>query len=548
MSRTPACLRQALIGIRFFTRIYMLMVVLIGFMGAGKSTVGRIVADLLGVSFVDTDVFIERHEGRTIREMFDLHGEAYFRQIERAAVTELLEDRASVLALGGGAPMDREIRALLGGHTVVYLHVPYEQALVRVHGDSYRPLLHGSGVRQIYDSRMPVYESTATIRVETDGRRPDDVAREVLHRLAPTPNLRDGSSCLVTAVGGTYFAHAGPGVTARAVDLIPNAAAAESVVIISATQDEQISDSIASQLDGHSVIRATVDDHERSKSFSTVARLAEQMATQMVHRNDLVIGVGGEVVCEIAGLVAALFNRGIPLALVPTTLVAQADSAIGGKNAISLPQGRNLIGTIYQPVAVVADTAVAARKDQRGYSAGLAEIVKHALLQGTDAVNAVMSLAGALRGRDPAAVNQAVRVSQEFKAAVVSRDDRETGDRVFLNYGHTFAHAIEWATGVDGSDDGAPIAIGMMAAAHVSHIQGRMSAAEVEVHRDLLVALGLPTSATVDVDRLEAAWMRDKKYDHGVRLVLLDRIGVPRRGCTATREELATALAALAPG
>ncbi len=524
------------------------MVVLIGFMGAGKSTVGRIVADLLGVPFVDSDVLIERREGRSIREMFDLHGEPYFRQIERTVVSELLEDPDSVLALGGGAALDPEIGRLLASHTVVYLQVPYDQAMQRINGDAFRPLLQTSGVRDVYDRRLPIYESLATIRVDTAGRRADDIAVDILRVLVPPPVLPDASSRLVATVGGTYFVHAGAGLSASVRELVPGSGDAEKLVLVSADSDAAVADAVATQFAPDQVVRITVDDHESSKTFETIARIAEQMADHAVHRSDIVVGVGGEVVCEISGLVASLFNRGMPLALVPTTLVAQADSALGGKNAISLPQGRNLIGTIHQPTAVVADTAVAAGSGQRGYSAGLAEIAKHALLEGPAAVASVMSLAARLREREAAAVYEAVCRSQEFKAAIVCRDERETGERAFLNYGHTFAHAIEWLMGLDASDDGTPVAVGMMAAAHLAQVQGRLTGEDVDVHRRLLDALGLATRARIDVDRLQDAWMRDKKYDHGVRLVLLDGIGTPVRGRTATRDELSAALAALADG
>lgn len=159
------------------------MVVLIGFMGAGKSTVGRIVADLLGVPFIDSDVLIEQREGMSIRSMFDTYGEPHFRAVERAVVTELLGDDRAVLALGGGAALDPAIRAMLVSHTVVYLQVPYRQALDRVRDDRYRPLLRTAGVRELYDTRLPVYESVATIRIDTGRRRPDDIAREIVSAL-----------------------------------------------------------------------------------------------------------------------------------------------------------------------------------------------------------------------------------------------------------------------------------------------------------------------------------------------------------------------------
>jgi shikimate kinase/3-dehydroquinate synthase len=223
-----------------------------------------------------------------------------------------------------------------------------------------------------------------------------------------------------------------------------------------------------------------------------------------MHKNDLVIAVGGEAIGDIAGFVAATFNRGMPLCLVPTTLAAQADSAIGGKNAINLGLGRNLVGTIRQPVVVISDIEVACANPGRGSR------------------------------------------PVEIKADIVSRDERARGDRLFLNYGHAFAHAIELVRDAAADDQGEAVALGMMAAAYLAFRQGRIPEAVVDQHRQLLAGLGLPVTGEFRLQDLQRAWMRDKKYLHGIRFVVLNALGRPESGVTADEATLQLVLGDLA--
>jgi shikimate kinase/3-dehydroquinate synthase len=243
--------------------------------------------------------------------------------------------------------------------------------------------------------------------------------------------------------------------------------------------------------------------------------------------------------------VASTFNRGMRLCLVPTTLVAQADSAVGGKNAINLGLGRNLVGTIHQPVVVISDTEVACANAGRGYQAGLAEIAKHAIVSPSDLLVYLRGALGPLVSRDLAAVGAAATRSVEIKADIVSRDEREQGDRLVLNYGHTFAHAIELIR--DETDDqGEAVALGMMAAAYLAFRQGRIPASVVEQHRQIIAGLGLPVRGEFRLPDMLKAWVRDKKYRHGIRFVVLNDLGRPESGVTADEATLAGVLSDLA--
>jgi shikimate kinase / 3-dehydroquinate synthase len=256
--------------------------------------------------------------------------------------------------------------------------------------------------------------------------------------------------------------------------------------------------------------------------------------------------VGGEVICEIAGFVASTFNRGMKLCLIPTTLVAQADSAVGGKNAINLDQGRNLVGTIHQPIVVISDIDEACANVERGFKAGLAEIAKHALISPSDLLGHLQARLGPIVSRDPEAIQSAATRSVEIKADIVSRDEREQGDRVYLNYGHTFAHAIELVQGVTADDQGEAVALGMMAAAYLAFRQGRVPRTVVEQHRQLITGLGLPVQGEFNLPDMLQAWMRDKKYRHGIRFVVLNQLGQPESGVTADQATLEGVLSDLA--
>jgi 3-dehydroquinate synthase/shikimate kinase/3-dehydroquinate synthase len=292
--------------------------------------------------------------------------------------------------------------------------------------------------------------------------------------------------------------------------------------------------------------RVALPDTQASKTFGSAGYLADFLAGHAIHRDDLIVAVGGEAICDIAGFVAATFNRGMRLCLVPTTLVAQADSAVGGKNAINLESGRNLVGTIHQPVVVISDTEVACANAGRGFKAGLAEIAKHALISSSDLLAHLRAGLGAIVAGDLEAVGSAATRSVEIKADIVSRDEREQGDRLFLNYGHTFGHAIELARGVTADDQGEAVALGMMAAAHLSLRQGRVPRALVDQHQEILAGLGLPVRGEFRLQDLQQAWMRDKKYRHGIRFVVLNGLGRPESGVTADEATLRGVLGDLA--
>ena len=272
----------------------------------------------------------------------------------------------------------------------------------------------------------------------------------------------------------------------------------------------------------------TVPAGEASKSAEQVTSLWEQMLALGADRTTVVVALGGGVIGDLAGFAAASFARGIPLLQVPTSLLAQVDSSVGGKVGINLPGAKNMVGAFWQPLGVVIDTEVLSTLPEREYLSGLAEVVKYGVILDEAFFAYLEANREPLRGRDAAVLREVVARCCRLKAQVVEQDEREeTGVRAVLNYGHTFAHAIESATGYGTLLHGEAVSIGMQCAARLAERLGRIGADVTHRQREQLLALGLPIDVpSVPHDRLVELMANDKKVAHGrLRFVLPSRLG-----------------------
>jgi 3-dehydroquinate synthetase/shikimate kinase len=462
-----------------------------GFMGAGKSTAARAAARELGVEPVDTDERLAWALDEPLESFFDRAGEAEFRAREETCVLEALAGaRGAPVALGGGALGSERVREALGSHTVVWLDVDPRAAWHRVSGGG-RPLARDrAAFEALHAERLPVYERAADAILPASDR---DVVRAALPYLLALADAPAGT-CMVWArsASGDYPVLAGPALLETGWFPVEGRRFA-------------VSDTNVWELHGRHLEpvagTALVEPGEASKTIASAERVWRGLAQQGATRDDLVVGLGGGVVGDLAGFCAATYQRGVRVVHVPTTLVAQVDSAYGGKTGVDIPEAKNYVGAYHQPAAVLVDPAALLTLPPEELAAGYAEVVKTALIAGGRLWERVREGAGG------AAQPDVVLACARTKLAVVERDERDAGRRQVLNLGHTVGHAIETAAGYGRYRHGEAVALGLLAALRLSG-QSELRAEVAE----LLAAHGLPARLEgVDVPAVLDALARDKK-------------------------------------
>jgi shikimate kinase/3-dehydroquinate synthase len=515
------------------------MIVLVGFMGAGKSTVGQMLARRLGLPFKDTDAMLVERTGSSISDIFSGRGEPAFREIEREVVAEVLAGEEAVVSLGGGALTDPRTEHDLEACTVIHLFVDLDEALRRVGGDGERPLLSGD-VRTLYGRRLGAYEVAADDVIQTDDLTPDEAVEEILHRLNRKPTFRDPeieelpplpatTRVEVAAASRQYDVIVGAGLIDRTAEYVFAPTDAEKAFVITHPSLLEFAGRVTKSYEtqGLEAIVVDVPEGEQSKSVSAAARSYDLLNSERATRHDLVVGVGGGVVTDLAGFVASTFNRGMEVAHVPTTLLGQVDAAVGGKTAVNLAEAKNKVGTFHQPVGVLCDVETLQSLPDEEMASGLAEVVKYGLIADGWLLETVLHDAGRLVRRDTGLLSEVVARSVNVKAEVVAEDEKDSGRRAVLNYGHTIGHAIESISEYREFRHGEAIALGMMGASFIAQEMWDTNDELVSAHADALSAAGLPTNATLDVHAIEEALARDKKYRRGVRFVLLRELARP---------------------
>jgi shikimate kinase/3-dehydroquinate synthase len=471
-------------------------------MGAGKSTGARSLAAALGAEAVDTDRELEQRLGEPVDSFFDREGEDAFRAREEELVLELLaRGEVPVVALGGGALGSMRVREALVTHTVVHLEVEPDEAWRRASGKG-RPLARDRGrFAQLHGDRVALYESVADAVLPPGDR---DTLRRALPALRALESAPAGTRLVwASASSGEYPVFLGRGLI-EAGFFYP--AGGRRLVVT----DENVAR--AQPFEGDERIVAMPG--EEHKSIHAAEFVLRALAQADAERGDIVVAVGGGVVGDLAGFCAAVYQRGMRHVQVPTTLVAQVDSAYGGKTGVDLPEGKNYVGAFHQPSAVICDPAALDTLPAEELCAGYPEVVKTALIAG-----------GPLwaRVRQGGEVDAGVILGCiRTKLAVVGEDERDSGRRQALNLGHTVGHAIEAATGYMRYRHGEAVAIGLLVALRLS---GREPLrAEVA---ELLAAHGLPRSFSgASTDEVLELVERDKKRAGGrVPFVLVEAPG-----------------------
>jgi shikimate kinase/3-dehydroquinate synthase len=479
-----------------------------GFMGAGKSSAARIVAAELGVAAVDSDHELERELREPIESWFDRHGEAAFRAAEEEVVLRLLaREDLRVLALGGGALGSESVRAALQRHTVVYLDVDPESAWRRANSGQGRPLArdHGRFV-QLHRERSPVYEDVADAWLPATER---STARDALDALLALGRAEVRPKLLwAVASSSQYPVFFGRGLLGSTF-FFPDG---RRYVVT----DENVRRN--HPLGG--AWEDVIPPGEQAKTPAQAEDVLRRMAQAGVTRSDLVVAVGGGVVGDLAGFCAAAYQRGMPWVGVPTTLVAQVDSAYGGKTGVDLPEGKNYMGAYHNPASVIVDPGALGSLPPAELAAGYAEVVKTALIAGGRLWARVRRGGGAV---DDETILHCIRTKLE----VVRQDERDSGPRQVLNLGHTVAHAIESATGYARYRHGEAVALGLLCALRLSERPQLLD--EVA---ELLRAARLPTTLDgLDPELVLPYLERDKKrVGERVPFVLVESPGTVTHG------------------
>ncbi|HSL10166.1 MAG TPA: 3-dehydroquinate synthase [Actinomycetota bacterium] len=335
----------------------------------------------------------------------------------------------------------------------------------------------------------------------------------------------------VPVPGRTYDVVVGTDLLGDVASLLPDLPkAASAFVVIDSALDDAVFQRLRQGLASRAwhVVPLAVPAGEDAKTLRVYETLLHQLATQEAHRDDVVVALGGGSVGDLAGFVASTYMRGMPVVQVPTTLTGQVDSAIGGKTAVNLPEGKNLVGTFHQPVAVIADVTTLATLPDRHFRTGLAEVAKYGLTLDLELLARLEEDPGPVLAREPGALEPLVARCAAAKARTVAADERDTGARLILNYGHTLGHAIERLDAFAGRTHGEAIAIGMVFAGRLAEARGIAEPGLTARTQRLLKALGLETDGPLPpVREVLDAFRMDKKFRGTVRFVLLEDVGRP---------------------
>jgi len=357
----------------------------------------------------------------------------------------------------------------------------------------------------------------------------------------------------VAVPGRSYDVVIGAGVIEAAAEHLPEFAAAAGQAFsvsdrtVAADWYEPLGGALRER--GLSPILLTVPEGEDAKSLEVAQTLYHQLAIRQAHRDDVVIALGGGAIGDLAGFVAATYMRGVEFVQVPTTLTGQVDAAVGGKTAVNLPEGKNLVGAFYQPRCVLCDVDPLASVPERDFRSGLAEVAKYALILDAELLDRLERDLAPVLARDPAVLEDVVARCVRAKAATVATDERDAGVRLLLNYGHTLGHALERLDAFSGRTHGEAIAVGMMFAARLAEATDLARAGLVARHSRLLASLGLePEGSLPDADAILDAMRMDKKFSAGIRFVLLEDVGRPRIVPDVPEDIVRTTLEALGAG
>ncbi|MDE2388853.1 MAG: 3-dehydroquinate synthase [Betaproteobacteria bacterium] len=519
---------------------------MVGMMGAGKTTIGKTLASSLNKEFADSDHEIQERTGVKIPVIFEIEGETGFRKRETEALLELAKKRNIILATGGGAvlhPGNRQILRQNG--IVIYLRASVSDLYRRTRHDKNRPLLQTQNLyarlNELYLQRDALYRETAHIIIDSGKQGIRFLIQKLINKLLSL----DLNTIMQGGYGNTmqtitvdftpssekrsYPIHIGHGILQR-VDLIAAHLPQKRVAIVSNTTVAPLYlEKLQTALNklGIQSFPVILPDGEAHKNWETLNLIFDALLKNHCERNTALLALGGGVVGDLTGFAAATYLRGVPFIQIPTTLLAQVDSSVGGKTGINHPLGKNMIGAFYQPRLVLTDSATLETLPDRELRAGLAEVIKYGLIRDPAFFDWLEQNMHRLLARDPVTMNEAIQRSCENKAEIVAADEKEKGIRALLNLGHTFGHAIENGMGYGIWLHGEAVAAGTVMAAELSRRMKLISEADVQRIRKIFIQAGLPVTAPkMPPEKYVQLMALDKKVESGkMRFIVLNRIG-----------------------
>lgn len=513
----------------------MRTIVLMGFMGTGKSEVGRRLARRMGCAFVDTDRLIEERVGKSVPTIFAEDGEVTFRAIEAEVVAEVAGRPGTVIAVGGGAVVDpANAQRLRDGGVLVHLTADPATILARVGAAADRPMLAGDpgpATARLLAERMPVYEAAADLTVDTSGRTVDQVVHDIQVAIATHPERVAAEVVQVDLGDRSYAIYVGAGCLQELGQRLVATGCGPRVAIATTETVGKLylAPALAAlRAAGFAPVVITIPDGEEHKNLAWLTLLYDKLIDAGVDRGGAVVALGGGVLGDLAGFAAATYLRGVRCVQVPTTLVAQVDSSVGGKTGINHVAGKNLIGAFAQPRFVLADIDCLRSLPPRELKAGLAEVIKYGVILDPALFELLETQRAEIARLDRDVFVRIVRTSCQLKALVVAEDETEGDYRAVLNFGHTLGHAIESLTEYTQFLHGEAVAVGMVAAARLSHRLGLCGAGDVARIRRLIKSYKLPTEIPADLsnEALALALRTDKKARDGtIKFVCIEGLG-----------------------
>lgn len=521
-------------------------IILVGMMGAGKTTIGKALANSLGKEFVDSDHEIQERTGVKIPVIFEIEGETGFRKRESEVLIELVKKNNIILATGGGAVLSQENRQLLKHNgIVIYLRASVNDLCRRTRHDKNRPLLQTQNLfarlHELYTQRDAYYRETAHVIIDSGKQGVRYLVQKLMNKLISinldTIKQNDHQNIMQTisvdftpsSEKRSYSIHIGYGILEQA-NLISSCLPQKRVAIVSNTTVAPLYlEKLRMALEKQGVISVPIilPDGEIHKNWETLNLIFDALLKNHCERNTTILALGGGVVGDLTGFAAATYLRGVPFIQIPTTLLAQVDSSVGGKTGINHQLGKNMIGAFYQPRMVLTDSATLNTLPDRELRAGLAEIIKYGLIRDPAFFDWLEQNMRRLLARDPIILNEAIQRSCENKAEIVAADEKEKGVRALLNLGHTFGHAIENGMGYGVWLHGEAVAAGIVLAAELSRRMKLISEADINRIRKIFIQAGLPiTAPKMSPEKYLQLMLLDKKVEAGkTRFILLNRIG-----------------------